>query len=285
MDPFGFEAANLLAGNSPTRAALEVGAGELALRARSDCVIGVAGAGYGLGVNIWQFSLWSSYFVRAGWTIQLRQNGFGMWAYLAMTGGIQAPEILNSRSTYLRGQLGGIEGRTVQAGDILRSAAAPQLMMEAAGQSLARDCRPAYGEEPSVEVIHGPQGDQFSDAAWETFLTNAYGISSSSDRMGYRLAGPSLMHATESDLTSEGVAVGSVQVPPDGMPIVMMADSATTGGYPKIATVIRADLPLLAQCTPGRDRVRFRLTTIEAAQQRLWESQQRLISGIVSGQD
>jgi antagonist of KipI len=172
----------------------------------------------------------------------------------------------------------------VKAGDILGSAAAAQLI-EAAGQSLGPDFRPAYGEEPCVEVLRGPQSDQFTEAIWATFLTNAYEVSSSSDRMGYRLSGPSLVHDVAADLTSEGIAMGSVQVPPDGAPIVMMADSATTGGYPKIATVIRADLPLLAQCTPGRDRVRFRLTTIEAAQQRLWESQQRLVSGIVSAQD
>jgi antagonist of KipI len=157
--------------------------------------------------------------------------------------------------------------------------------MEAAGQTLAQDVRPAYGAEPRVHVLRGPQSDQFTDATWETFLTNAYEVSSSSDRMGYRLAGPPLMHGMESDLTSEGMAVGSVQVPPAGTPIVMMADCATTGGYPKIASVIRADMPLLAQCTPGRDRVRFQLTTIEAAQQRLWDSQQRLMSGIVSPQD
>jgi antagonist of KipI len=99
--------------------------------------------------------------------------------------------------------------------------------------------------------------------------------------MGYRLEGPRLNHIRGADLTSEGMTMGSIQVPADGQPIVMMADCATTGGYPKIATVIRADLPLLAQCTPGKDEVRFRETTIEAAQEKYRTMMHRLKSGIV----
>jgi antagonist of KipI len=208
-----------------------------------------------------------------------------MWIYLAMSGGIQAATVLDSRSTYLKGHFGGLDGRTLRAGDVLHGAATSQLMMEAAGQSLAPEVRPRYGEEPTLGILAGPQSDEFSESTWGTLLSSGYSVSSSSDRMGYRLAGPRLEPTGRADLTSEGISIGSVQVPPDGNPIAMMADCATTGGYPKIASVIRADLPLLAQCTPGRDRIRFRLTTIEAAQQRHWELQQGLMSGIVSAQE
>jgi antagonist of KipI len=285
MDRFAFEAANLLAGNSPTPAALELGGGELGLIAREDCVVAVAGSGYALRVNVWEFALWGSFLVRAGWTIRLRQSGFGMWAYLAVAGGIRTVTVLDSRSTYLRGHFGGFEGRALREGDMLHGEAAAQMMMESTGQTLPAEARPEYREEPVLEVVPGPQVGEFTEEALHTMLSNVYRVSSSSDRMGYRLEGPRLMHAGRTELPSEGIAMGTVQVPPDGRPIVMMADCATTGGYPKIASVISADLPLLAQCTPGKDRLRFRLTSMEAAQQRSWDMQRRLLSGIMKPQD
>jgi len=285
MDRFAFEAANLLAGNSPTPAALEIGAGEVVLLAKEDCVVALAGSGYALQVNVWEFALWGSYFIRAGWTIHLRQSGFGMWAYLAMAGGIQSPVVLGSRSTYLRGHFGGHAGRALRAGDVLRGDPAARVLMESAGQTLAPEARPAYREEPVLEVVPGPQISEFATETLRTLFSNPYSVTSASDRMGYRLEGPPLKHDGKADLPSEGIAMGSIQVPPDGAPIVMMADCATTGGYPKVASVISADLPLLAQCTPGKDRVRFRLTALEAAQERYWDLQRRLLAGIVKPQD
>src|SRR5512141_2257331 len=111
MDAFAFRAANLLAGNAESAAVLELGAGDLTLQAASDCVISVTGAGYALSVGTWDFPLWSSYFVRGGWSIRLTKSGFGMWAYIAIAGGFDVPQVLGSRSTYLRGRLGGLDGR------------------------------------------------------------------------------------------------------------------------------------------------------------------------------
>jgi antagonist of KipI len=289
MDAFAFQAANLLAGNSPNRAALEIGGGDVLFRATQDCVIAVAGAGYSLTVNVWEYPLWGSYFVRSGWTMRLGKGGFGMWAYLALAGGIEAVPLLGSRSTYLRGHFGGLGGRSLQTGDVLQGAAEAHLLMESAAQVLPAECRPGYGEEPTLGVIPGPQSDEFTDESRKTLVSSSYLVALSSDRMGYRLEGPPLSLRRKADLTSamasEGITVGCIQAPADGGPIVMMADCATTGGYPKIACVIGADLPLLAQCTPGKDRVRFRRTTIEAAQQRYWELQERLISGIVKSEE
>jgi len=281
MDPLALRAANLLAGNTTGAAVIEIGAGEIELRALQDCVIATAGAGFSCSVNVWDFPLWDSCFVRAGWKIQLNRSGFGMWAYLAVAGGFEVQEILGSRSTYLRGKFGGRDGRLLQAGDLLRSGEPARPLMDLAARSMQAQARPLYGENPTLDVIPGPQMDRFDDKNMEIFLSNSYKASHSSDRMGYRLAGPRLAHIGSADLTSEGLTMGAVQVPADGQPIVMMADCATAGGYPKIAAVISADLPLLAQCTPGRDSVHCQETTVQAAQEKYRALMERIMNGIV----
>lgn len=278
MDRIAFEAANLLASNQEGTAAIELGGGELELRAATDCVIAAAGAGYALTVNQWEFPLWGSCFVRAGWSVRLSRAGFGMWAYLAIAGGFEAPSVLGSRATYLRGRLGGIQGRTLQAGGVLKAAASPHDLMELAARSLREASRPAYTASPTIDVILGPQADRFSSEDVSRFFSGSYRVSSASDRMGYRLEGPAL---NGGDLTSEGMSIGSVQVPTGGQPIVMMADCATTGGYPKIACVTSLAMPLLAQCTPGQDEVRFRKVSVEEAQAAYRESIARLRKSII----
>ena len=285
MDLFAFRAANMLAGNQPDTATLEFGGGDLVLRPAYDCVIAVAGAGYTLTVAIWDFSPWSSCFVRGGSTINLRPSGFGMWSYLALAGGIELQPVLGSRSTYLRGHFGGLGGRLLHAGDVLHSGRAKPPLMEMAARTLDEEARPAYAESPIVDVIAGPQVEYFAPDTMESFLSNPYKVSPSSDRMGYRLEGPRLTQLNIAELSSEGLTAGSIQVPASGQPIVMMADCATAGGYPKIATVISADLPLLAQCTPGRDKVRFRRTTVEAAQEKYRQMVHKLETGIVSDEN
>ncbi len=280
MDPFAFAAANMLAGNPPEAAELEIGGGDIVLRAASDCVIAVAGAGYKLRVNIWEYPLWGSYFVRGGWMVRLEKSGFGMWAYLALAGGIEANSVLGSRSTYLRGHFGGLDGRSLQAGDVLKGVVPGHGLMESAGRTLAREAQPAYMADPMLEITLGPQHETFAEKSLNTLVSSVYRVGLSSDRMGYRLEGPALKHRGSADLTSEGMTTGSIQVPADGAPIVMMADCATTGGYPKIGCVIRADLPLLAQCTPGKDEVRFRETTVEAAQEKYRAAVRRMKAGI-----
>ncbi len=266
MDRFAFEAANLLAGNEADAAAIELGAGELSLRARYDCVIAAAGSGYRLSLGPWDFPLWSSCFVRGGSTIRLTRSGFGMWAYIAAAGGLSVPRLLGSQSTYLRGHLGGLDGRLLQPGDVLESHAPSRLLMEAAARTLPEAARPPYGPSPVLDAIPGPQADRFSPEDLASFFSSEYRISPSSDRMGYRLQGRALRSNLRPELTSEGMAPGCIQVPADGQPIAMLADCATTGGYPKIGCLASASLPLLAQCTPGQDAVRFRQVSVEAAQ-------------------
>lgn len=152
--------------------------------------------------------------------------------------------------------------------------------MELSARTLLGNARLNYFENPTVDVILGPQKDRFDENSFQTFFSNAYKVSPSSDRMGYRLQGPRLHHIGGADITSEGIAMGAIQVPADGQPIVMMADCAAAGGYPKIASVIRADLPLLAQCMPGKDSVRFRETTVEAAQEKYRALMKKMNNGI-----
>ena len=207
-----------------------------------------------------------------------------MWAYIAAAGGFDVPPVLGSRSTYLRGRFGGFDGRSLRPGDVLSRAFAPHLQMESAGRTVDPEALPAYGPSPTIDVILGPQVDRFTDAAVAAFFSNPFRISASSDRMGYRLDGPPLLGGAP-DLTSEGITVGSVQVPSGGQPIAMMADCATTGGYPKIACVTSAAMPLLAQCTPGRDEIRFRQVTVEAAGASYRAMTNRLSKGMIEAED
>ena len=268
MDAFAFRAANALAGNTPNAAVIEIGLGDITFRALHDCVIAVAGVGYALSIYIWDFPLWSSYYVRSGWTVRLNKLVSGMWAYLAISGGVHTQPILGSRATYLRGHLGGLDGRQLQTGDILRSGPPSRSLYELAARTLPEDACPVYNDNPTVDVILGPQEKYFTHESIATFMSHEYSVSATSDRMGYRLAGSALKHRSKAELISEGMTMGAIQVPSNGQPIVMMADCPTTGGYPKIATVASADLPLLAQCVPNKSRIRFRETTVTKAQKK-----------------
>lgn len=264
LDELALRAANALVGNAPDAAGLEIPA-TVALTASADALMAVCGAGeLNVRVNGRSRPAWTALFARERQTIEVNAAP-GRWAYLAVSGGIEAPLVLGSRATYLRGGFGGWEGRALQSGDRLPIGPATVSPASAAGRTIPAAQRPPYSEHLAVEVILGPQLGHFSHAALETFLSAEFSISAEADRMGYRLSGPSIA-PTQADILSEGMPLGAVQVPASGQPIVMLADRPTTGGYPKIATVIRADVPLLAQCPPGAGRVQFRATTVAAAQ-------------------
>lgn len=281
MDVFAFQAANKLAGNPIDCAAIEIGLGDIIFQAMQDCVIAVTGVGYALSIYAWDFPLWSSFFVRAGWQIRLNKMDSGMWAYLAVSGGVQTPSILGSRSTYLRGAFGGFNGRILQAGDILQTVQHSSDHEFIPG-TLSEEARPLYSDHPIINVILGPQTKNFTEASIATCfaMSQEYMVSSTSDRMGYRLEGSALTLRKTTELISEGMTFGSIQVPASGQPIVMMADCPTTGGYSKIGTVISADLPLLAQCVPNKSRIRFQKITVAKAQKKYREQMSQLDKGI-----
>ncbi|MBI5945368.1 MAG: biotin-dependent carboxyltransferase family protein [Chloroflexi bacterium] len=265
MDWFAHRAANTLVGNSVDAAVIEIGLGEVVFRAKRNCVLAVSGAGYEVQNYIWTFPLWTSFFVRAGWHVHLKKKNGGNWAYLAAAGGFEVESVLGSRSTYLRGG----QGKAIQSGDVLQCGKPSAELMKLAARNFSAEKYMPYSQSPVVEVIAGPQKDWFTEEGWQIFLNSEYTLSKSFDRMGYRLEGNPISHSAGADLISEGMTMGSVQVPANGLPIVMMADAPTTGGYPKIASVVKTSLPLLAQCEAGASRIRFKETTVEEAQDKL----------------
>jgi biotin-dependent carboxylase-like uncharacterized protein len=169
---------------------------------------------------------------------------------------------MGSRSTDLKSATGGFKGRKLEAGDLLP---APSLGFEGfVPKNIALD-RPVYKHHANIRVVEGPQEYAFTAKGLETFYDSVYALTDKCDRMGYRLAGAIIETGSGSDIISDGIAFGSVQVPNSGQPIILMADRQTTGGYAKIATVCSADLPLLAQLRPG-DTIRFERISVEEAQ-------------------
>lgn len=175
------------------------------------------------------------------------------------------PPVMRSASTYLIGAFGGYRGRALQPGDILSVGRIQRHLPSLAGRQLGEH-RPGYSDHPVVRVVLGPQDEYFTPDAIETLLSQEYQGSTTSDRMGLRLQGPPLIHKGAKEMVSSGIAPGSIQVPPDAQPIVLMADRQSVGGYPLIATIIRSDIPLLAQCLPGQSSVRFQAISVEEAQ-------------------
>jgi biotin-dependent carboxylase-like uncharacterized protein len=207
-------------------------------------------------------------FVRKGWTIEFGKRKAGCRAYLAAAGGIDVSPVLGSRSTYLSGGFGGFEGRALRQGDLIALGQASFHLASVAGRSFPTTLIPNYSDAPEIHVVLGPQDDYFTDEGVATFLSGEYSVDPTSDRMGYRLKGPDITHKEATGIISDGISLGAVQVPPDRQPIVMMADRQTIGGYPKIAAVISADIPLLAQCLPGQSTVRFKAVGVDDAQLR-----------------
>jgi len=264
MDWFAHRAGNALTDNPAYATVIEIGLGEAIFCARQNCVLTVTGAGYEVLNYIWTFPLWTSFFVRAGWHVHIKKKSGGNWAYLAVAGGFEVDAILGSCSTYLCGRL----GSAIHAGDLLKTGKPKREPDELAARTFPVEEYMDYNQSPTLEVIAGPQEERFSKDGIQTFYESEYKLSASFDRMGYRLEGKPITHSEGADLISEGMTIGSIQVPANGQPIVMMADAPTTGGYPKIANVIRADIPLLAQCEAGISKIRFKETTVEKAQEK-----------------
>jgi KipI family sensor histidine kinase inhibitor len=272
MDALALRAANVLVGNVETSAALEITMAGPTMRFDVDSLIAITGADLGAVLNTpdladWRVPLWTSIYVRAGSLLEFRGQQSGCRAYLAFAGGLATLPVMKSRSTYLPGKFGGYEGRALQAGDMLSIAETARHLPAGAGRMVENDSIPRYSHHPLVRVVLGPQANYFSDEIIQTLLSNEYAVSATSDRMGLRLQGALLTHQRAKEIISNGIALGAIQVPPNAQPIILMADRQTVGGYPVIATVIRADMPLLAQCIPGSSTVRFRVVTLQEAQE------------------
>lgn len=254
MDSFALRLANLLVGNAEDAAVLECTLLGPELVFSADTLIALGGAEFE-GLAAWQPQV-----VGAGSRLKLGAARKGSRGYLAVAGGIDVPVVLGSRSTYVRAGFGGFQGRALRDGDVLSGVDVARRLTN--HWRIDPRILPGYAETGTVRVVRGAQLEEFGGALFAA----EFKILPQSDRMGIRLGGAKLTRiggATE--LVSSAVAPGTVQVPPDGQPIVLMADAQTLGGYPQAAQVISVDLPLMAQLRPG-DRVKFAEVTLEQAQ-------------------
>lgn len=248
MDHFATRVANMLVGNDEYAAVLE--GTYLGPEIIFDCdeVIAITGTNMKPKINGEAIEMWTSIPVNAGDKLTFSGVLRGLRCYIAFSRGLDVPDIMGSKSTFTRGNVGGFEGRKLANNDEITLG---ERKLDSTGSYLPKKYIPLYEKDQIIRVVMGPQDDHFTDEAIETFLNSSFKITSEADRMGYRLEGPKIVHKTVADIISDGIVFGSIQVPGHGSPIVMMADRATTGGYTKIATAITPDLSVLAQMSPG----------------------------------
>lgn len=285
MDSYALRTANLLTANPQGSAALEITMWGPTIQFDQDTLIAICGAPFEPKVSGKTVPLWRPVLIRAGEVLEFGSCSSGARAYLAVAGGVDVPLVLGSRSTYLRAQIGGFEGRALKAGDVVPvgKASSPAVSyMTSLGQELdakpfraaswfvGERNRPAYREDPVIRFMRGREYHQFTEASREEFVSHRFRLSSQSDRMGYRLEGPEMHRESREEQLSSAVVFGTVQIPPDGSPIILMSDRQTVGGYPRIAQVASVDLPVLAQVRPG-DWIRFEEISLQEAE-RIYQS-------------
>ena len=266
MDRFALQVANRLVDNPLAAAAIEITAGGAGFELLVPLMLAVTGADFGATLDDELLPAWTTLYARAGQELRFgqRQNDWGARAYLAVGGGIDVPLVLGTRDTNLAGAFGGFDGRPLRSGDILAVGAAHYDTLSVTGRAWPTWLRPRYIAQPLLRVLPGPHLDLVVADALAVLCSAAWEIGPQSNQMGYRLAGTALPTVETGSILSLGVVSGTLQVPPHGAPILLMADAQPTGGYPIIAVVIGADIPLAAQLLPG-DRLRFMPTTLEEA--------------------
>lgn len=270
MDKFALRVANVLAGNDDGEAALEITFMGPELKFLSDLKIAITGADVSPSVNGKQMPMWQSFDVNAGEVVSFGIPESGCRAYLALSGGIDVPLTMGSRSTHLLSNLGGL-GRSLVKGDVLnvKDIGWGRFLLNP-HYRFPSDQIPEYTENWVVRAISGPQADYFTRMGIETFFSSEYEITPHANRVGYRLKGPEIEHKTGPDIITDATPPGSIQIPGDGMPIVLLTDAQTTGGYAKIGVVISPDQDCLAQAKPG-DRVKFERINIVKSQKLYYE--------------
>jgi biotin-dependent carboxylase-like uncharacterized protein len=259
MDWIAHQTANLLAGNAPQSAAIEIGPGGLSVEALGDPLrIGVSARGFRVRRDGSDLPSRMALTLSPGQRLDVEPGRTHVWAYLAIRGGFDEPPVMGSHATHLRSGIGPFGGKPLQPGQEL-----PVRMGADEPDEWALIDRDPPETGP-LRFVPGPQDDRFSTQTLADFAEASYLVAQRSDRMAYRLVGQQLAHDRGHDIVSDGIALGAIQVPGDGLPLVLMADRQPTGGYPKIGTVLRADLPRLAQTRPG-EAVRFQPATIDEA--------------------
>ena len=284
LDPHALRVANLLAGNDESAAGLEITFGGLRLRFADDRIVVWSGGNFDVRIGSTPLPAGHPALVRAGEEFSIDSPAGGCRAWLAISGGIDVPVVLGSRSGDLRAGFGGVKGRLVRDGEEFplgeNMPRAKVLIEKLRTEKIARwkpphDWSSPARRSPVLRYLRGADSGRFVESALQHFSSEGFFVSPDSDRMGIRLDGPRLERSEDVDLLSEAVAPGTVQVPPSGKPILLLNDCQTIGGYPKIAHVITVDLPIAAQLSPG-DRIRFSEVSIRDAHALLLERERNL---------
>lgn len=290
MDATSLRIANLLVGNPEGEAAIEITLMGASFLVEEDLLIAITGGDLSPAIGEEPVPLWRPVYVKKGSVLTFRACRSGCRAYVAVAGGFAVDEVMNSKSTYLRGEIGGYKGRALKTGDMLschkmqeRAICLFQRLKKRAGSHSFAAANwyvnasqfVIISKDPIIRVIRGGEFDRFTPLSQKQFFEQDFHITPKSDRMGYRIEGPALQSDDSFELISEAVSHGTIQVPKDGNPIILLADRQTTGGYPKIAQVATVDLPLIAQLKPG-EKIRFKEITLEEAEQLYLEQEQEL---------
>jgi antagonist of KipI len=279
LDSFGLRVANLLVGNDEGAAGLEITLGGLQLRFEDERIVAWCGGEFDVQIGSRALPAGHVAHLHAGDELKFGLAQIGCRCWLAISGGIDVPVVLGSRSTDLRANFGGLEGRTLRDGDQLSLGEFRQSETAAASGisswAAPHDWASPASRHPSLRFIRGVDWNRFDDVTIQRFTQQEFTVSPDSDRMGVRFDGSELKREVETDLISEAVAPGTIQVPPSGKPILLLGDCQTIGGYPKIAQVITVDLGIAAQLRAG-DGVRFFEVSLQDAHRLLLERERDL---------
>jgi antagonist of KipI len=295
MDEFAAKIANILIGNNEDDAVVEITLIGPTLVFQQDTLISLCGADLSASIGGEPVPLWKPIFVKEGSILRFGRPQQGCRTYLAVDGGFDVPLVMESRSTYVRGRIGGYQGRALQKGDILnynpnrRHSDLAKLLLtqiwsgsfKTVNWTVSSLIKPVYKKDPQIRFMKGPHFDLFKEKSQREFLSEKYKVTPNSDRMGYRLSAKALKLNNDVELLSEAVTMGTIQVPNDGQPIILMADRQTIGGYPKIGYVASVDFPVLSQVMPG-ENLTFKEISIQDAQ-RLLLKRDQMISQMKSG--
>lgn len=268
LDLYALRVANILVGNSEGMASIEVTFG-LKLRCTRDMLVAITGGDLSPRINNESIPMWTALWMRKADILTFTCLRSGFRAYIAVRGGIDVPLVMHSYSPLLTG----IDA-ALKPGDRLAIGENPAARMVKL-QPLPDQYVPGYKDREEVRVVLGPQDDYFTSEALEVFLNSEYIVKAQSSRQGYRLEGPVLKHARSANIDSEGVWPGAVQVPGDGLPIILLAGAQTTGGYPKIASIISADLDKIGQAKPS-DKISFERVSLSEAHILFLEKEERI---------
>ncbi len=259
MDIQSLKTANFLVGNKENEACLEATASGPKIEFDSKTYIAICGADMQANINGICIDMYKTIEVKKGDVLSFNGLISGFRTYIAFAGGINVPFVMKSKSTYLRGKIGGYKGRQLIKGDIIDLGNYDSIPIT---RKIEKDTIPVYKDKFTARIIPGPEADHFTVKGLSDFLYSEFTVSDLSDRMGYRLLGNKIEHKISADIVSSGLAFGTIQVPAHGEPIIMMADRQTTGGYTRIGNIISNDSPKIAQLKPG-DKISFKEVNLD----------------------